>query len=296
MIACSASGDGGIGRSEDDLTGPEGSGMFGPQGEPLSQGNETPTAEECSKMDIVFVVDDSPSMEQEQANLVRNFPAFVDVIANYRTQNGDALDYRLAVTTSDDMGDRGFLVRGRGAGAPRSCSPGADRAWLERDDGDVASAFACRAEVGTNGGDIERPLESMLLAVTQREQDGSNASGSGRRLLREDALLAFVVITDEDEGGVENYPARSMGDYVKSFDRVKGDRSRWASAVIAGERACTSEGFGKAAEATRLKSFVEEAGPNAVFSSICSGDLAAGLAAALRTFDKACRNFAPTIR
>jgi hypothetical protein len=244
--------------------------------------------DECKKMDIVFVIDNSGSMQQEQQNLAQNFPKFVDVINNYKTKGGDQLDYRVAVTTSDDGKEGGKFIATRAAGAPNGCSPGPARPWLERADGDVAGAFSCRAQVGTNGSNIERPLESMLLSVTTAT--GANSS-SNSNFVREDALLAFVVITDEDEGGTENKPKRPVSEYPPEFDKVKGERGRWASAVIAGPTACKSDGLGNAAEAKRLKEFITDVGKNGVFASICTGDLTDGLTQALTKFDQACREF-----
>ncbi|MDB4934648.1 MAG: putative lipoprotein [Labilithrix sp.] len=246
--------------------------------------------DECKKMDIIFTVDDSGSMSQEQANLAANFPKFVKVINDYKTKGGEQLDYRLAVTSTDTDKEKGAFNATKAAGAPGGCTAGPARPWLERADGDVAGAFGCRAQYGTKGSNIERPLESTLLGVTARIADGTNTA-NGASFLREDALLAFVIITDEDEGGTENEPARAVTEYPKELDKVKGERGRWASAVIAGEKACSSPGLGQAAEAKRLKGFITDVGKNGVFSSICTGDLTDGLTQALAKFDQACREF-----
>ncbi len=44
-------------------------------------------------MDVLFVIDNSGSMGQEQTNLIANFPQFINVLDN------SGLDYRVAVTT-----------------------------------------------------------------------------------------------------------------------------------------------------------------------------------------------------
>jgi hypothetical protein len=248
--------------------------------------------DECKKMDIVFAVDNSGSMKEEQTNLATNFPKFVKVINDYKTKSGEQLDYRLAVTSSDDKKEKGAFNVTAGAAAPAGCIPGPAKPWLERADGDVAAAFACRAEYGTKGSNIERPLENVLLGVTARITDKTNTS-AGTSFVREDALLAFVLITDEDEGsaGGSGDLARPMADYPKEFDKVKGERGRWASAVIAGPKDCSSPGLGQAAEAKRLKGFIADVGKNGVFASICTGDLTDGLTQALTKFDQACREF-----
>jgi len=123
--------------------------------------------------------------------------------------------------------------------------------------------------------------------------------------LRPDALLAVVILTDEDDCSRtdEGFTIKddtcddSLGyapiaDFVSALDAVKGGRDRWAAAVMAGPQACKSS-FGDAKEAVRLKEFVGKTGDNAVFSSICSGDLITPLQNALNVFDAACKKFQP---
>jgi hypothetical protein len=257
-------------------TAPAPSGPAGSFGDASADG---PSGDACRKMDIVFVIDNSFTMEEEQENLRKNYPRFVNVLDAFKTKTGESIDYRLAVTSTDSDRDKGaFRTNGGG------------RAWLERGDGAVADTFARRATLGTGGSSYERPLESLRLALTDRITDGTNGT-----FTRPDALLAFVVVTDEDEGGaIENRPARPVVDYLTFFDSLAGNRARWATALIAGlgPGRCTSA-FGEAYEATRLVDFVARAGKNAVASSICEPDLAAGLEKALRTFELACASFAP---
>ena len=88
--------------------------------------------------------------------------------------------------------------------------------------------------------------------------------------------------------------ATPVSQYVQVLDGDKGDRSRWATAVIAGVGPgdCQSD-LGAAQEATRLMEFANLTGNNAATSSICDGDLSGGLAAALATFEQACETFTP---
>ena len=255
-----------------------------------------PPAVECKKMDIVFVIDNSQSMKEEQENLAKNFPEFVKVINEYKTEAGDSLDYRVAITTTDDGADQGKFRKGRGQGADQTCDPGPNnKPWLERTDADISGYFSCRAQVGTLGTNVERPLEAAKLSVTARIDDGQNALGGTTSFIREDALLAFVILTDEDEGSatggeVTPAPLKEAGLYTTDFDKVKIFRGRWAAAVIAGDRGCESP-LGKAADAVRLKQFITSTGKNGVFHSICDGDLTEGLKAALAKFTEACKAF-----
>ena len=277
----------------------------------------------CTKIDFLFVIDDSGSMGEEQANLVANFPQFVQVIDDYRSMNGQPLDYRIAVTTTGGPNRTTFDLSGLPLPIPipdivedgpngeliNNSSCGMTRQWIESSDNDVAGTFQCAANVGTGGSSTEKPLLMMSRAFTDRVADGSNA-----QFAREDALLAVVILTDEDDcsttreeqvisltsptnpQGAADECDPNQSDFftipqaIASMDMVKGDRGRWAVAVIAGPTNCESS-FGSAAAATRLQSFVNDVGDNAVFSSICEGDLSGALNDALNTFDAACQNF-----
>jgi hypothetical protein len=134
-------------------------------------------------------------------------------------------------------------------------------------------------------------------ALSERVVDSTNAG-----FLRDDALLAIVMLTDEDDSSTteDNFTIDSTGtsptnwnptDQVQFLDTLKGNRTRWASGVIAGDGDCSSN-FGMAADGVRLKDFVNGANTNgynqATFHSICDGDLTTGLKASLDLFQQAC--------
>lgn len=254
----------------------------------------------CQKIDVLFVIDNSGSMGQEQANLISNFPGFISVL------DASGLDYRVAVTTtgrdynytmqtpigslpqSIDGGDNGALLQ------PAACNM--TKRWIDKADADVAGTFSCVANVGTGGPSDEMPLSAMRDAFEERITDGTNVG-----FHRPDALLGIVFLTDEEdcsyEAPVNLGFAQSLCDtgmtpvaeYVSFLDSFAGNRSRWAVAAIAGPGpgACSSS-FGDADEATRLKQLVQQTGANATMSSICEGDLSGGLAQALAVFQSAC--------
>jgi hypothetical protein len=287
-------------------------------------GNQNGAA--CDKIDILFVVDNSGSMEQEQQNLAANFPAFASQIDEYRNSTGQPLDYHVAVTTTDvgwkfekwnlDFGnlpetlfandtfpgnDGAFVTSGNS-----SCNFPAGRKFLQKGDADFATKLSCALTQGIDGSATERPLEAARAAVVDRVSDGTNAG-----FLRPDALLAVVILTDEEdcsgipplkkvynnwiEAGLGSVcDANSTADaYAKAFDAVKGgQRGKWATAIIAGETNCSSD-FGDAAKAQRLLDFATQTGDNAVFSSICTENLSGALSEAFDTFSLACENIPP---
>jgi hypothetical protein len=254
----------------------------------------------CEKIDVLFVIDNSGSMDQEQANLIANFPGFIQVL------DASGLDYRVGVTTSgrdyewtmatpfgpipqdQDGGDNGTLLE------PASCN--LTHKWIEKTDANPAAKFSCVANVGVDGPSKEMPLGAIRDAFEDRILDGTNVG-----FRRPDALLALVILTDENDCSYEQSVSlgfgqtlcqtgtEPVGGYISFLDQYTGHRSRWATAVIAGKGpgSCSSS-FGNAAEATRLKEFVTATGANAVISSICDGDLSIGLGQALELFDAAC--------
>lgn len=288
-------GDAGASVSADAAPGADGSARFQP-----GRDGSTPTgAVGCNKMDILFVIDNSGSMSQEQDNLVTNFPRFIEVLDSFR--NG-GLQYRLGVTTTAIGGDFEFL------GLASSDAPGGllstpDMAdpWLDRGTPNLADIFSDLATVGTTGSAIEQPLRAAKYALVDRVEDGTNAG-----FLRPDALLALVVLTDEDDsseveggsgGGLLGSLFTSLApvsDFIDAYDGVAMGRSRWAAAVIAGDQdpTCSSD-FGEAQYAERLLQFVDMTGDQATFGSICSGDLSGELDTALGTFTAACQSFVP---
>ncbi len=158
-------------------------------------------------IDLLFVVDDSPSMLDKQKNLVANFPAFVNVLGSLP---GGLPNLHLGVITSDmgvttstgQMGSPVVSCTGSGKGGNlRIGTAPVDGAYLVdvadgagRDTnytGTLADAFTAMASVGANGCGFEQTLGAMRAALD------NNPANAG--FLRPDALLGVVFVTDEDD-------------------------------------------------------------------------------------------------
>jgi len=158
------------------------------------------------KLDLLFMIDDSPSMSEEQANLARNFPRLIDAL---KKLPAGFPDLHLGVLSSDmgagaatlagscgiSLGDRGVLQVRSGCGL----DPSKGRYLISQNggtqnnfEGDIANVFACMANLGTNGCGFEHQLQSVRMALS-----GFVADNAG--FLRSDAHLAVVYITDEDD-------------------------------------------------------------------------------------------------
>ena len=155
------------------------------------------------KLDLLFMIDNSRSMQEEQANLARNFPRLIDELKNLPT---GFPDLHLGVVSSDlgagsaiaacakALGDGAALQVRSGCGL----DPKNGRYLISRDggssnfDGDIADVFACLAELGTSGCGYEHQLQSVRMALSGFVTDNAG-------FLRPDAHLAVVYITDEDD-------------------------------------------------------------------------------------------------
>ena len=178
-----------------------------------------------NQVDILFMIDNSPSMEAMQAELVAKFPQFLDVFDKLAHPTDGSMpqyaDLHIGVVTSDygagnvdgagcqrsPGGQRG-LLQAKGAAAAASCGAPTGAAYIEYAFGasgdtcnlaagcssvHLGEQFACMASVGAKGCGFEHQLESVYAAL--RSTDATNAG-----FLRADALLAVVFVTNEDDG------------------------------------------------------------------------------------------------
>ena len=164
-------------------------------------------------IDILFVIDNSGSMAEEQAALVANFPQFINVLEQIE---GGLPNVHLGVVSSD-MGtlgvptgdpacsdpDNGNLVKGN-PDLANQCTMVSGN-YISYDDqdgaggnppvinytGTLADAFACTARLGKDGCGFEQHLESARAAL--------NGNPVNNTFLRDNAYLAVIVIADEDD-------------------------------------------------------------------------------------------------
>lgn len=161
---------------------------------------------EVRPVDILFVVDNSNSMCEEQAILRDNFNRFINILADAEA------DFRLAVINTDMVdleGGFGAFRTSPGtynnigacsiqipdtSGCPASVGPVLASADYMGPDGlDTASLqsdFSCLALTGIDGSPVEMGLETMRQALSKQQAN---------QFLRPNALLSIVFVTDEND-------------------------------------------------------------------------------------------------
>ena len=172
------------------------------------------------KVDILFVVDNSGSMEQEQRNLATNFSNFINNIRQ------TAADFRIAIVTTDASWHTCMhsnqnavqcinLLRNQGLKQPYDFEidgpfgSGRFEAYhtfshsnpkcLTPTTPDLERVFAENIQVGIDGSGFEKGLMTMKTALELANTPGSGNDCNGEPFLRHDAILAVVVVSDEED-------------------------------------------------------------------------------------------------
>jgi hypothetical protein len=174
-------------------------------------------------VDLLFLVDDSPSMADKQSNLAANFPGFIDTLSAIY---GGLPNVHIGVVTSD-LGTQGAdgMPPGPAIGAvgQGGCGGTGKDAALQvfaaaaqitgrfvidvadpvsgtrtrNYTGNLADVFAQMAKAGAGGCGFEQQLEAVKRAL-----DPANPFNQG--FLRPEAYLGVILITDEDDCSIEH--------------------------------------------------------------------------------------------
>lgn len=154
-------------------------------------------------VEVLFVIDNSGSMSQEQENLAVQIPALVRDLASPPDRDGDGdADWnpaellRIGIITTD-VGTGVTSISGShcGLGGDDGRLEGGVFEWRAGDDPD---AFAASVEgvvrgLGIDGCAFEQPLEAAARAIAHAPETGFPS---------DDGLLAVIVVTDEEDCSV----------------------------------------------------------------------------------------------
>lgn len=164
-------------------------------------------------VDLLFVIDNSGSTDNKQKNFTDNFPAFMRKLEGIP---GGLPNVRIGVVTSDigaggvmtnngckGSGDGGRFQTTTPAGMDCGLQPG--QQWLVANNGNTQNnlmpgrtleqVFSCMATRGSKGCGFEHQLQAASVALNPRPDWNPMNKG----FLRDNAYLAIVLLTDEDD-------------------------------------------------------------------------------------------------
>jgi hypothetical protein len=268
--------------------------------------------EGCGKIDFLFIVDNSASMQDNQAQLVAAFPGFITAIEN---QVHAGSNYHIMVVDTDEWGRcntanpwQGMdpsnnscnayvkqtvfeeCDRTMGAGvvhpagqyaSNQVCSFPTGRRYLQQDDPDISGTFACAAQVGVAGHPRERPMDALVAAL---EPAINGPEGCNDGFLRDDALLVITFISDdpnyEDSGTPQDW-------YDAVVQAKHGDpEAVVVIGLIPGFDDC------QPSKGAHWAEFVDMF-PYSLRASVCSADYASVFAEAVTVIDDSCDQYKP---
>lgn len=148
------------------------------------------------EVDVIFIVDNSCSMADNQNQLATNFPAFMDFF------EGSGLDYHIGAISTDVINqiEAGVLQESDGY---RYITPLVS---------DAAAVFDGMARLGSSGANTERGLDAGYTLLELKKNLEAN-----RGFYRNDAAIHGVAVSDEDDQSTIN----STQEWIRWYDGLK---------------------------------------------------------------------------
>jgi hypothetical protein len=182
--------------------------------------------EKSSTADILWVIDDSISMADEQNLVAQGIRSFMGALGEL-----DADTHLAIITTDMDLANpqRG-VMRG-------------ETPFLREGD-DYEAEFRSRVQVGTSGSDKERGLQAALHALTADDLESQWSS-----FLRDSSVLALIFVSDENDCSDDNVISDEAAgadcydhlpemipvvDYIQAFQGLVGETGRVVASSIVG--------------------------------------------------------------
>lgn len=211
---------------------------------------------ENQKVDILFVIDNSGSMEYEQKSMANRVRNFLDVV--------HGLDWQIGVTTTDP---RNSVTWGDGQLLPMKGLKSTyilHSAMNEEESRKILSNTLQRSETGSG-------LEQGILATYRMLERAQISTGVNAKLIREGAHFAVVLISDEDESANEmrNDP-NNLVKYIQ--DTYKEQKNFSFHSIISrpGDQACLSTQGAR--EGIRFETMAKLTG--GMVGDVCASDYA----------------------
>lgn len=255
-----------------------------------SSTGEPPPAVPCTGIDMIFVVDDSAPMLEEQIRLRAAALAFVQQVAASTPSLVDGINIGV-ITTDDDL----FVQA-----TAEACGPyEGGSTWMISSSTVLGTELDCALAVGTAGSPNERPMDMLIAALAD---DNLAPGGFHDGFLREGALLVVVLVTNEEDELEVDTEWGSAGDPATWAEAVASRKGGWRHDVVVlsllgtdKPNACPDfqwDGTEGAQVSPRLIEFTE-AFPQGAVGDICAQEYATFMLGVVPGVAAACDNYTP---
>lgn len=164
-----------------------------------------------NKVDFLFIIDNSASMNKVRVNLYNSLQGLVT------TLNQLKLDFRVAATSTTMAS--WYPMAGRFFGEPK---------YITAETPDFQNRLSEKVLIDSAGGSVERGLDSMKSVLSEAYQNSE-----GQNFLRNDSLLVIIYLTNEDDksehinSGNAGNQAKHYSDFLDNLKPVwsNGERS-----------------------------------------------------------------------
>ena len=213
------------------------------------------------KLDILFVVDDTPAMEPNIGPLAVGFAGMAE---------------RLLLPYGPTSMHVGFVRAGRCDASTRAtaCDVDAPEQFMRAEwcrtmtnfGGPFTSTFACLADLGAANCGPAQPLAAAADTLTETARLGWEG------FLRADAYLMIVVVSAADDASGSPGTLTPVADVAARIKALKADPSQVLVSMIGPGDCASGEEPGP-----RLTEFANQFGGNGISLGLCSGQLPAAL-------------------
>jgi hypothetical protein len=181
--------------------------------------------EPTDEVDILWVIDNSISMNDEQVEVGAKFQDFISNLEE------TGVDFHLGVVTTDlDDPDHNGKLQG----------PEGEPLYLSAEVEDYQAKFSQRVQVGIDGSDREKGIGAVIKALSEPLVSSYNSG-----FLRDGATLSVIFVSDEndctDDGELNKYEsAMACYDHSDELVRVKDLLEAYEALKSEGERILVS--------------------------------------------------------
>ncbi len=208
--------------------------------------------------DILFVIDNSYSMDGHQKNLASNIDLFVTEFLRQ-----PILSYNISVITTDTTANGGSACCGKFQGSPRV---------VNKKTLDGSRKLASNMRVGTGGSSTEAPFRAVEQAL-----DPTMLSGWNQGFLRKNSALVIVFLTDANDQS----PTTPLSFYNFLVGLRNGNKNRvfsFGAIIPSAVRGCDRSGENPPRKIEEFLALTQSNGTNIM--SLCSRTFGVDLALA----------------